>query len=92
MKNKNETNEKFYTVRQFLTILLKHNKVSEKALSKGNVVKLSKLTKKYCEENNIKFIKTSSRAIRANRGKSVSAYPLAALKETYLSYLKQDEK
>ena len=86
MYNKNETNEKFYTVRQFLTILLKHNRVSEEALSKGNVVKLSKLTKKYCEENSIKFVKTSPIAIKMNRSKSVSAYPLQALKETYLSH------
>ena len=92
MKNKNETNEKFYTVRQFLSVILANGKIAPNLLNKSFIVKLSKLTKKYCEENNIKFVKTSSRAIRANRGKSVSAYPLAALKETYLSYLKQDEK
>lgn len=85
MYNKNETNEKFYTVRQFLSVLLANGKIAPNLLSKSFIVKFSKLAKNYCEENNIKYVKTSPIAIRANRGKSVSAYPLTALKETYLS-------
>jgi hypothetical protein len=46
---------------------------------------ISKKTKKYCEENNINFIKTTPIAIRMNHGKQVSSYPLQALKEVYLN-------
>ena len=86
MYNKNETNEKFYTVRQFLSVLLANGKIAPNLLSKSFIVKISKLTKKYCEQNKIAYVKTSPIAIKMNRSKSVSAYPLQALKETYLSH------
>ena len=86
INNKNKTNEKFYTVRQFLSVLLANGKIAPNLLSKSFIVKISKLTKKYCEENKITYVKTSPIAIKMNRSKSVSAYPLQALKETYLSH------
>ena len=77
---------RYYTVRQFLSVLYANGKIAPNLLSKSFIVKISKLTKKYCEENKIAYVKTSPIAIRANRSKSVSAYPLTALKETYLSH------
>lgn len=86
MDKENKTGEKFYTVRQFLSVLLANGKIAPNLLSKSFIVKISKLTKKYCEQNKIAYVKTSPIAIRANRGKTVSAYPLQALKEVYLSH------
>ena len=77
---------RYYTVRQFLSVLLANGKIAPNLLSKSFIVKFSRLAKKYCEENNIKYVKTSPIAIKMNRSKSVSAYPLQALKETYLSH------
>lgn len=77
---------RYYTVRQFLSVLLANGKIAPNYLSKGFIIMISKKTKKYCEQNKIAYVKTSPIAIKMNRGKSVSAYPLTALKEVYLSH------
>ena len=78
-----KVSDKYFTVRQFLAILVKNKKIAPNLLSKSFIVKFSKIAKKYCEENNWHYVKSSS--IKINHGKQVSSYPLEALKEVYLS-------
>ena len=80
-----KVSDKYYTVRQFLAILVKNKKIAPNLLSKGNIVKFSKLAKNYCEENNWHYVKSSRNSIKMNHGKQVSSYPLEALKEVYLN-------
>ena len=78
-----KVSDKYYTVRQFLAILIKNGKIAPNLLSKSNIVKFSKLAKNYCILNNWHYVKSSS--IKMNHGKQVSSYPLDALKEVYLN-------
>jgi hypothetical protein len=81
---------KFYTIKQFLLILLKNNKLPEGfIINPGKIRSLSSIAKKLCVENKYHYVKTNSLKFRHKN--SVKAYPIEMLKQLYLQELKTNE-
>jgi hypothetical protein len=70
---------RYYSIRQYLLILIKDNKLKTDYLQSGRITALSFKAKKLCEQQNYFYLKTNR--LKYSHSRSVTCYPIEILEQ-----------